>query len=649
MSATRSSNRFAALTTRWMLGAVLWIAAFSGAAEAQTITRGPYLMIGTSSSVMVRWQTSASTSGRVYYGTNPWNLTTFVDDPAAGIDHAITLPGLAPDTRYFYTVGTTSAKLASGLKYKFLTSPLTGTSKPTRVWVLGDAGTGNVNAMAVRDAYLTFNGARETDLLLFLGDNAYAVGAEAEYQANHFDIFANSLRDTISWYTLGNHETYTGAVGAHPYFSLFNFPTTAQAGGMPSGTKSYFSFDYGNMHFISLDSMETNRAVGGTMYNWLLADLQANTKPWLIAYWHHPAYTKGTHDSDTEIELIEMRQNMLPLLEQYGVDLVLAGHSHVYERSYLINGHYGNGNTFAAAMKLAAGSGRPADAGGAYTKPTMGVQPNKGTVYITAGSSGQAGPFSGAPLPAMFVSMSNLGSMVLDFNGNRLDASFVRENGTVADSFSLIKGTSAGNIPPTVSIATPTTGGVVLSTTGTTNLTATAADSNGIASVTFYADGAQVGNSTVAPFTTAWTNPTPGFHRLTAQAQDAAGAIHTSAPVFVSVATPFDIDANGKVDALTDGLLALRYMFGLRSAGLTTNAMGEGAFRGAAQIETYIAAAPAAFDIDNNGQVDALTDGLILLRYMFGLRNPALTANAIGNNAGRTSVQIQTYLQGLIP
>ena len=57
----------------------------------------------------------------------------------------------------------------------------------------------------------------------------------------------------------------------------------------------------------------------------------------MIAYWHQPPYTKGTHDSDTEIMCIEMRQNIMPILEQYGVDLVLNGHSHGYERSYLID------------------------------------------------------------------------------------------------------------------------------------------------------------------------------------------------------------------------------------------------------------------------------------------------------------------------
>ena len=66
---------------------------------------------------------------------------------------------------------------------------------------------------------------------------------------------------------------------------------------------------------------------------WLRSDLAVTTNRWLVAFWHHPPYTKGSHDSDAEAELIEMRQNIVPILEAGGVDLVLSGHSHSYERS----------------------------------------------------------------------------------------------------------------------------------------------------------------------------------------------------------------------------------------------------------------------------------------------------------------------------
>jgi hypothetical protein len=132
---------------------------------------------------------------------------------------------------------------------------------------------------------------------------------------------------------------------------------------------------------------------------------------------------------------------MLPILEDGGVDLVLCGHSHSYERSYLLDGHYGSSGTLTSGMILNNGSGRE-DGTGAYTKPTFGIAPHQGAVYAVAGSSGQT---SGGTLnhPAMFVSLNNLGSMVLDVDGNRLDAKFLRENGAVADYFTIIKGGGA--------------------------------------------------------------------------------------------------------------------------------------------------------------------------------------------------------------
>jgi acid phosphatase type 7 len=89
-------------------------------------------------------------------------------------------------------------------------------------------------------------------------------------------------------------------------------------------------------------------------------------------------------------------------------------------------------------MKLNAGDGRPAG-NGAYMKP-LGGAGHKGAVYAVAGSSGQVSGTQGDfPHPAHFLSLTNLGSLVLDINGNRLDATFIRENGTTPDSFTIIK------------------------------------------------------------------------------------------------------------------------------------------------------------------------------------------------------------------
>ena len=314
------------------------------------------------------------------------------------------------------------------------TLPSPGAVKPLRFWVIGDPGTGGDGtgrAERVRDGYLNSPLFRHADGWLMLGDNAYGVGADSEYQSAVFETYRKLLPNTPLWSTIGNHETYTPSI---PYFDIFTFPTAGEAGGLASGTERYYSFDFGNVHFICLDSMTSSRAPGSPMLNWLDADLASTNQRWLIAFWHHPPYSHASHDSDYEFELIEMRANVVPILESHGVDLVLAGHSHSYERSYLIDGHYGSSSTLQTSMIKDDGDGR-ADGDGAYGKPAL---PHAGAVYTVCGVSGQA---SGGALdhPVMFKSLSMLGSLLLDVDGDRLDAHFIDSTGAERDHFTINK------------------------------------------------------------------------------------------------------------------------------------------------------------------------------------------------------------------
>ncbi len=392
-------------------------------AQTVSVTRGPYLQTGTPTSVTVRWRTDVSTDSCVRYGTSVSSLTSKTCSTPLTLttEHVVLLSIPSPDTQYYYSIGTSTGSIAGegDPSYFFVTAPATGTAKATRIWVLGDSGTAGSSARAVRDAYLSFTGSRHTDLWLMLGDNAYSDGTDSEYQAAVFNMYPTMLRKSVLWPTFGNHDAHSAdsASQSGPYYDIFTLPKNGEAGGMASGTEAYYSFDYGNLHFVCLDSSESDRSPSGAMLTWLKADLAANTQQWLIAFWHHPPYSKGSHDSDTETELIEMRQYALPILENYGVDLVLSGHSHSYERSYLLDGHYGVSSTLTSAMIVDAGDGR-IDGTGAYQKPGV-LTPHKGAVYTVAGSSGQTG---GGSLnhPAMYISLNVLGSLVLDVNGSQL-------------------------------------------------------------------------------------------------------------------------------------------------------------------------------------------------------------------------------------
>jgi hypothetical protein len=262
-------------------------------------------------------------------------------------------------------------------------------------------------------------------------------------------MYPEMLRKSAVWSTRGNHESATSG-GVPVYYNIFTMPTAGQAGGVGSGTEAYYSFDYGDIHFICLDSYASSRAVGSPMLNWLQSDLAATDKKWIIAFWHHPPYTKGSHDSDSEQALVDMRQNVLPILEAGGVDLVLGGHSHSYERSFLIDNHYGLSTSFADTHKKQTGGGRPGVDSGSYKKLSSDPQaPQAGAVYAVPGSSGQ---ISGGSLnhPAMFISLNQLGSMVLDVDGNTLHAKFLRETGVIDDYFTMQKISVSSTVPPAI-------------------------------------------------------------------------------------------------------------------------------------------------------------------------------------------------------
>ncbi len=426
---------------------LIFVFAYAPTAEAQT-TRGPYLQNGSATAVTVRWRTAAATNSRVRWGTVQGSLTSFTDNAAVATEHEVRVTGLAANTKYFYSVGSTTATQAGNdANHFFITSPSPGTPKNTRIWVLGDAGTGSSGQTGTRDAYYNFTGTRHTDLWLMLGDNAYSTSTDAEMTSKLFNIYPTMLRKSVLFATRGNHESATNSSGVPWHYVAMTNPTAGEAGGLASGTEAYYAVDYGNIHLVCLDSFGSSRSPSGAMATWLRNDLAANDATWTIAFFHHPPYSKGSHNSDTESQLIEMRTNILPILEQGGVDMVLAGHSHAYERTFLLDGHYGSSGTLTPAMKLNAGDGREGG-GGAYKKAGVAPTPHEGAVYVVAGSSGQA---SGGSLnhPAMYVSFNRLGSMVLDVNGNRLDARFLRETGAVDDSFTILKGVAPGPGPTT--------------------------------------------------------------------------------------------------------------------------------------------------------------------------------------------------------
>jgi len=327
-----------------------------GSNAATSIVRGPYLQSAAPSSIVVRWRTDATEPSIIRFGLSADKLDQTATVFGVHAEHVVQLTDLSSATQYFYAVALPSKTGGAdtptlGPISSFTTPPVAGPAKPTRIWVLGDPGTKNSTQRAVRDAYTQFSAGKPTDLWLLLGDNAYPDGTDADYQKAIFEMYPDLLRSSPVWPALGNHDgrSANSVTQSGVYYDIFTLPTRGQAGGVASGTEAYYAFDYANIHFICLDSHDTDRSPGGAMMQWLKADLASTQREWIIAFFHHPTYTKGTHDSDIDKDssgrMNDMRQGFLPVSEAGGVDLVLTGHSHVYERSFFLDGHYGKRGT----------------------------------------------------------------------------------------------------------------------------------------------------------------------------------------------------------------------------------------------------------------------------------------------------------------
>ena len=431
---------------RRLLAATLALACclVTSAAFAQTVTRGPYVQSSTTDGTIIVWRTDSSSSGTVRYGSTANNLNQTATSGQDGTQHEVLLTGLSPGTRYYYAVGTDQAVLAGGdANHYFDTAPPVGTAGPIRMWVVGDSGTGGRRQGEVRDAMLADVGANVPQLFLHVGDMAYSDGLDSEFQDKFFAMYQDVLRNTVCWPALGNHEGHTSDSDTQsgPYYDAYALPTDGRAGGIASGTEAYYAFDWGNVHFIVLDSHDSPREATGPMAAWLQQDLGSTSADWIIAFWHHPPYTKGSHDSDDEGQLIDMREEILPILEAGGVDLVLTGHSHIYERSYLLNGAYNTPSTTFGILDSA--DGRP-NGDGPYLKPAGA---SEGAVYIVAGHGG-TGVSGEGDHPLMYFSEVQNGSCIIDVDGNLLTVRNVRWDGVVSDEVAMTKGDGVFLIRP---------------------------------------------------------------------------------------------------------------------------------------------------------------------------------------------------------
>jgi acid phosphatase type 7 len=480
--------------TRWaFIPAILSLGALSlqslAVNPSAPFSRAPYLQFASPSLMHVVWRTEGSVDALVKYGKDPAKLDQEIrgagivaraslgaktgkvpakweplrtaanlalpklhSAPVGTFQYEAKIKDLEPETKYYYAVYDGEKRLTpEDSSYFFITHPKPGGGgeRNVRFWVLGDGGTGREAQAAVHDAMVAATVKAPVDFWIHAGDMAYNTGRDTEFQTRFFEIYEPTLRNRVCWPTMGNHEgmTSSGKTGIGPYYDAYIVPTRGETGGVASGTEAYYSFDYANIHFVCLDSHDMSRKPGDPMASWLKADLEKTKADWIVAFWHHPAYTKGSHDSDKEGDLTEMRKLIVPIIEAGGVDLVLTGHSHIYERSMLMDGAYGTPTTSDNVI-LDDGDGDP-DGDGAYRK-SKGIKAHEGTVQVVTGNAG-ANLGRVGTMPVMRRTIMEHGSVIVDVKGDTLVGKMINRDGAESDVFSIVK---RGKVTP-VRLALP--------------------------------------------------------------------------------------------------------------------------------------------------------------------------------------------------
>ncbi|MFI5128423.1 MAG: purple acid phosphatase family protein [Chitinophagales bacterium] len=429
------------------------IGSISKKAEPKPILiRGPYLQVLSDNSIIVRWRTDIASSSSVRFGKAPGHLDKTAFDNTLVIDHMVKLEGLDAKTRYYYAIGSKDVVLQGDVNNLFITLPPAGEKGGLRIGVFGDPGSLTTMQPQVRDQFSKYLGSKDMLAWITLGDNAYNFGLDAEYQVEFFNIYKNMLKKYPVFPVTGNHDYWDNDDSAFldhsklDYFKIFSMPENGESGGVPSHNQAFYSYDIGNIHLIALDSFgqqdSTNLSdTTGIQFQWLKKDLAKNKNTdWVIAYWHHPPYSMGSHSSDNDMES-RIRENVVPLLERYGVDLVLCGHTHNYERTRLMHGHYGVEGSFDAA-KYNLGNSSGLYNGNRNSCPYIKDSTNRGTVYVVTGASSETVSSVQPTWPhnAMYYADSiHGGANMLEVNGNRLDLKWICEDGVIRDQFTIMK------------------------------------------------------------------------------------------------------------------------------------------------------------------------------------------------------------------
>lgn len=295
------------LTAARHLAAASLVLALAGAARGDGFSRPPFAQAASAGSVVLRFAGPSGRAATVSWA--PAGVAAMQQIAVAATDdgdHAVPIAGLLPGTRYAYRVDAGEGAIAAG---EFQTAAPPG--HPFTFVVYGD-NRSDEEAHARVAAAIAREGA---DFLVNTGD-IVGLPTAGEYD-DFFRVEGPLLAKHVMFPALGNHEYYSG-LGVDRWERAFSTPSAS------SGSRRYYSFDWGDARFIVLDFNEPTPA----QTRWLDATLaSARDRAHRFVFLHHGPFSSGHHGENRFAQAV-----WLPLFQKHNVDLVFSGHDHDYER-----------------------------------------------------------------------------------------------------------------------------------------------------------------------------------------------------------------------------------------------------------------------------------------------------------------------------
>jgi calcineurin-like phosphoesterase family protein/purple acid phosphatase-like protein len=376
------------------------------------LTRGPAVCRVGPTKAKIQWKTSPASAGAVEWGPSPalGNVT-----PATGTVglHEVLVPGLTPSTTYSYRVLANGVPASGTFSFRTAHEPL---HPFTRIAAFGDSGKANAEQYAVASLL----GALEPEMVLIAGDVIYPEGESSDMDPKYFVPYAGLLPGIPFYLALGNHDYETDC--GEPYLDNFCLPTS------PAGGERYYSFETADVLIVSVDSEFCDPGgfvcspfwVVAEQLDWLEATLAASDARWKVVFFHHPPYSDGSHGDNLVAQIY-----LVPIFEQHGVDLVINGHDHSYQRF----------------PNLVDGSPDPT-----------------GPRYVVAGTGGNGGSDI-FPSPILEAGIEGHGTFLLDVSGNQIHCRFVSADpgsfGEVLDNFTMSKGPTTPTLALSAEVSPP--------------------------------------------------------------------------------------------------------------------------------------------------------------------------------------------------